>query len=574
MTTAFAALPAQVDCLVLGGGITGAGIARDAAMRGLRVLLIDSHDFASGTSHLTSKLIHGGLRYLEHGRFKMVMEGIVERDRLLNRLAPTLVRPLRFVIPFEKHQVPKWLLTVAGVQFYGLIEWFRGGRRSSYMLTSEIRRRYPLLRDAPFAAAFWDAQANDARLVLATLRTAQQEGATLCNYTTVESAEHTPQGWRLRLSGTGPDRSWIVHARTIVNATGPWSPETAEQLGLPAEKLMWVKGSHIVLRKPKRYGNDATIIRSVLNDRSLWCVPWQNRLLIGSTESIHKGDLRRVHPHPEEVDDLFESTRRYFPNAGLTRNDIISAFSGVRPIISQSIESENRMSREHRVDVDAARSLVTVLGGKLTTFRHMAEQTVDQVQTLMHRPRAGNQVRFKLRRDPLWPAITRSQAKAIVGECSPRTKSAVVPPHVLNHLAHHYGEDALAIVSECASEPRLAEPIDEGLPYTLAELKYLCRNEAVRHLTDLIKRRTPLYFLGGEALWKRLPAIAREVAPLLGWDARTIEDELHRANADRHADRAAFDPPKPMSLKLAHVGQPSVSQQESRSAAGSSISSS
>jgi len=562
MTTAFAALPAQVDCLVLGGGITGAGIARDAAMRGLRVLLVDSHDFASGTSHLTSKLIHGGLRYLEHGRFKMVMDAIVERDRLLNHLAPTLVKPLRFVIPFERHQVPKWLLTVAGVQFYGLIEWFRGGRRSTYMLNREIERRYPLLRSAPFAAAFWDAQANDARLVVSTLRTAQQAGATLCNYTAIESAEHTADSWRIRLSSADPDRSWVVHARTIVNATGPWSPETAEQLGLPASRLMWVKGSHIVLRKPKRYGSDATIIRSVLNDRSLWCVPWQNRLLVGSTESIHTGNLRHVHPHPEEVDDLLESTKRFFPAARLTRSDIVSAFAGVRPIISQSIDEENRMSREHRIDVDRERSLVSVLGGKLTTFRHMAEQTVDEVQTLLHRPRVGHQVRFRLRRDRLWPGLSKTQAKSVAAECARRAGQSGIAPEILDHLARYYGEDALAIASECAREIRLADPVCEGLPHTLAELKYLCRTEAVRHLTDLIKRRTPLYFLGDDQMWKRLPMIAREVAPLLGWDARRINDELHQAEVERLSDRAAFDPPQPVSLRLADIGQSSATPEK------------
>ncbi len=554
MTIGFASLPAQVDCLILGGGITGAGIARDAAMRGLRVLLIDSDDFASGTSHLTSKLIHGGLRYLEQGRFRLVMDAIVERDRLLNRIAPNLVTPLRFMIPFERHQVPKWLLTVAGVQFYGLIEWFRGGRRSSYMLAREIQRRYPLLRESPFAASFWDAQTNDARLVLATLRTAQTLGATLCNYTTVESAEHGQGGWRIRLNSMDPQRSWMVHARCVVNATGPWAPETGELFGTSPSELMWVKGSHIVVRKPRRYGNDAVIIRSVLNGRSLWVVPWQNRLLIGSTESLYAGDLRHVHPHPEEIDDLFESFRRSFPGAGIGRADIVSAFAGVRPIVTQDIESENRMSREHRVDVDTKRGLITTVGGKLTTFRRMAEQTVDEVHSVLGRPRIGNQIRFRLRRDPLWPGLSRAQVKSIASECARRTCPARVPGSVLDHLARHYGEDALGIADELARQPGRAEPVCEELPYTLAELKYLCRTEAVCRLVDVIKRRTPLYFLGDTGFWERLPTLANELAPVLGWDSSRVDNELHLAETLRWADRAAFDPPQPMSIRLADVG--------------------
>lgn len=162
--------PSDVDCLVLGGGITGAGVARDAAMRGLSTMLVDSHDFASGTSHVTSKLIHGGLRYLEHAQFRLVYEGLVERDRLLNQIAPNLVTPLRFVIPYESHQFAKWLCTIVGVQLYGLIERRRGGRRSLAMSASLLARLYPELIPHPFGVCFWDAQANDARLVISTVQ--------------------------------------------------------------------------------------------------------------------------------------------------------------------------------------------------------------------------------------------------------------------------------------------------------------------------------------------------------------------------------------------------------------------
>ncbi|MDO8630796.1 MAG: FAD-dependent oxidoreductase, partial [Phycisphaerales bacterium] len=285
-------MPGEVDCLVLGGGITGAGVARDAAMRGLRTVLVDSHDFASGTSHLTSKLIHGGLRYLEHCHFRLVAEGIVERDRLLNRMAPNLVAPLRFVIPFEGSRFPKWLLTVCGLQLYGLAEWLRSGRRSSPLLAAGMKRHYPALLPHPFGVNFWDAQTNDARLVMATVRTAYAAGAAVHNYTSVTDVARDKDGWNVRLRCELDDREWTLRARSIINATGPWSPMTARRLGVEPQELLWVKGSHLLLRRPPDFGRDAVIINSVRDRRALWIIPWETRLIVGSTESLYRGDLR------------------------------------------------------------------------------------------------------------------------------------------------------------------------------------------------------------------------------------------------------------------------------------------
>ena len=584
MISSSSPLPTDVDCLILGGGITGAGVARDAAVRGLRTLLVDSHDFASGTSHLTSKVIHGGLRYLEHGHIRLVMEGIVERDRLLNQLAPNLVTPLRFVIPFEGHRFPKWLLTVSGLQLYGAVEWYHGGRRSSPFFGGRLREEYPTLREHPFAVSFWDAQTNDARLVMATLRTAETEGATVRNYTSLRHVRFEEDGWTAELSPERDAAHYTVRARSVVNATGPWAPVTAQLLGGDPMPLMWLKGSHILLRRPAGFGNDAIVIRSVRDLRLLWVIPWETRLIVGTTESNYTGDLRDVRPQPDEIDDLFDSFARYFPRSGITRGDIRCAYAGVRPIVDQGGGSENSLSRKYEVVVDRPRRLITVNGGKLTTFRRMAEQTVDEVDGLLDRPDADPKLRQRLRNAPLWPGLSRTDAARWIAELSAASNGSDESGRIASHLVRLYGRDAAAILQEagrsaelgqplfddleCAVQPLSPaggsdEPTEEGgsgrvregpggsegrvrgfrnalLPYCLAELMYLCKSEQVCHLLDLVKRRTSIYFLaddGGQAV---LPRIVDRIAPVLGWDAERRASELSAVRDEFEADCRAL----------------------------------
>jgi len=602
--------PTEVDCLILGGGITGAGVARDAAMRGLRTLLVDSHDFASGTSHLTSKVIHGGLRYLEHGHFRLVMEGIVERDRLLNQLAPNLVTPLRFVIPFEGRRFPKWLLTLSGLQFYGALEWYHGGRRSGSCFGGRLREDYPTLREHPFAVSFWDAQTNDSRLVMATLRTAQTEGATICNYTSVADARFEHGAWTAdlftehsngyldtcvrfapavdemptvgankiatTLKGVVADarsravRLTTVRAKSIVNATGPWAPVTTQLLGGDPMPLLWIKGSHILLERPKGFGNDAIVIRSVRDLRLLWVIPWETRLIVGTTESKYAGDLRNVRPDADEIDDLFTSFTRYFPTSGLTRGDIRCAFAGVRPIIDQGGGSENSLSRKSEVVVDRDRRLITVNGGKLTMFRRMAEQAIDEVDRLLPRSTADADLRHRLRNAPLWPGLSRTDAARWIAELAnaggmakSRRAGTAMPAsdnasngfaaagRVVSHLVRLYGRDAAAILKEAGRSAELGEPLFADLPYCLAELVYLCKSEQVRHLLDLVKRRTSIYFLaddGGQAV---LPRIVDRIAPVLGWDAERTASELSAVREEFEADCRALG-------NRAPLGEPAV----------------
>lgn len=542
MTVIHQLLPREVDCLVLGGGITGAGVARDAAMRGWRVMLVDSHDFASGTSHLTSKLIHGGFRYLEHGHIRPVIEGVIERDRLLNHLAPNLVRPLRFVMPCKLSYFPKWLACIVSLQLYGFTEWWRSGRWSAGRFAPGLRKDCPLVRSHPFSISFWDAQTNDARLVMASLRSAACEGASIWNYMHVTDARFAGDVWTVSLRSKVRGLEWTLRAKMIVNATGPWSPMTAKVLGIKPMNLMWIKGTHILLNRPASFGDDAIVIRSIRDRRPLWAVPWENRLVVGSTESRFTDDPRLARPTADEIEDLFESMRNSFPKMRLRRSDITCAFAGVRPIVAQDAESENSLSRHHRVDVDDDNQLITLNGGKLTTFRLMAEQTMDAATRMLHYALPDRTLRRRLRHDPLWPMMSTAEASELTETLERRKALRRVPRDIITHVVNRYGSDAVEILSDATYRPRKLTRVIEDLPVTLSEIGYLCRNEKVCHLLDILKRRTSLYFLsrrGGMEHWQR---VVEHVAPILEWDARRCSTELDAVADECSADMQALQP--------------------------------
>lgn len=536
----------DVDCLILGGGITGAGIARDAAIRGLKTILVDSRDFASGTSHLTSKLIHGGLRYLPQGKFKLVIEGVTERDRLLNQIAPHLVRPLRFIVPYSWSKFVNWLTTAAGIHGYGFLEWWRSGRGCPPLFGPQLRRQFPYLRAHPFAVSYWDAQASDARLVISVLRSAECLDATILNYTTLDAARFADNRWHCQLSQENANHSIDVHARVVINATGPWSPDTAQKLGVPASELMWIKGSHLLLRRFPEFGPDAIVIRSVRDRRLLWVIPWETRLIVGTTESRYDGDLRNVRATSDEVDDLFQSFRRYFPSLNASTEDIVGTYAGVRPIVPQEGDKENRLSRRHEILVDGDRRLVTVNGGKLTTFRRMAEETIDAVESILRMETPSNheltppKVRQRLRNEIVWPGQDRPQIENLSRRLNEQFANRLQTSSI-NHLVRLYGSDAEAIVETMiGAEGSSKNSIDLQLPYTSEELAYLCREEHVVHLLDLLKRRTPLYFLG-KLDCKTIRRIAEIAATTLNWDSARVDRECELVEAEMEADRRSIE---------------------------------
>lgn len=535
-------IPHEVDCLVLGGGITGAGVAREAALRGLRVLLIDCEDFASGTSHLTSKLVHGGLRYLDQGYIRLAFQGVRERNRLVSTLAPHLVHPIRFLIPYDRRRSVNFLATAVGINAYDLMGAYQSVPRSRAMFEGAMRAVCPLLRPHPFGVAFWDAQTHDARLVMAVLRTAERHGGLIRNYTALSSAEFRDGVWTLGLRCSDTGAALQVRARCVVNATGPWAPRTAELLGQPAAPMRWIKGAHILLRRPADYGDCAVVIRSVRDGRPLWVVPWEARLMVGSTESAYDGDLRRVRADAQDVQDLFESFAAYFPQAALTRADIRMTFAGVRPIIDQAARDANHMSREHRVEVDAGRALITVMGGKLTTFRLMAESAVDAAFGVIGAAETVGGAR-RARREPLWPAALNGDGAAMAVQPGMAGPSSDLQPSASSSSSMRwlmlYGRDGEALAAS-AGWGEEGEALFGPLPYTLAELRYLVRSEHVHGLLDLLKRRTAVYFLADDLDAGVLGRLCRVLATETGWDAARQQREIADVLAERAADLAAL----------------------------------
>ena len=370
--------PAPVDLLIVGGGINGVGIARDAAGRGLKVLLCEQHDLAQHTSSASSKLVHGGLRYLEQYEFRLVRESLAEREVLL-RAAPHIVHPMRFVMPHVPELRPAWMIR-AGLFLY---DWL--ARRDTLPASQAIN-----LRAAPYNSGlkpglaqgfiYSDCWVDDARMVIANARAAAALGATILTRTTCAAAERVESGWRVTLQ-TQSAAPWQVNSRALVNVTGPWAKQFLNKnKGLQTTfGLKLVRGSHIVV--PRLYvGNHAFILQ---NDdrRVVFVYPYEGHTLIGTTDVEHTGDPGECAPSDAEIDYLCRAANRYFMRA-VTPADVLWRYSGIRPLFDDGAKNVSKITRDYtlRVDGDAHTApALSVFGGKITTYRRLAEQALEKL---------------------------------------------------------------------------------------------------------------------------------------------------------------------------------------------------
>lgn len=361
------------DVLVIGGGIVGSGIARDAAMRGLRTALIEQHDFAFGTSGRSSRLLHGGLRYLEQGRVGLVREASVEK-KILAHIAPHLARPLGFVFPsYRGEGRPMWQLKI-GVKLYDLLCSGQNFEPSQGFSASETTARLPGLNTEKLAGSvrYFDALTNDARLVIDTLRSAAHHGATLLNYTHFQESARAGDGWECSVIDWPTNQTCTVRARTIVNATGPW----AEKVPHSAVRLRLTKGVHLVIERARLNFPDAVVITE--GKRILFVIPWGERVILGTTDTDFQGAPESVAVAPDDVAYVLKTVNRFFPKLALSTNDIVSSWAGLRPLIASPDGSPSDISRGHQIHSPEP-DWWDVSGGKLTTYRLMAEQTVDRI---------------------------------------------------------------------------------------------------------------------------------------------------------------------------------------------------
>jgi len=405
-----------LDVLVVGGGIVGAGIARDSAMRGLRTGLIEQCDFAFGTSSRSARMLHGGLRYLAQGNIGLVRQASLEK-LVIRRIAPHLAAPLPFIFPtYRGTPWPKWKLRI-GVKLYDLLCNRQNFDRSEHLSSDRIKSLLPGINPDRLngGVRYFDGVTNDARLVIDTLRSAFHHGAILLNNARLEEACRYKGEWRCRICDTHQTRHFNIRSRCVVNAAGPW----ADKLPRSRIKIRGTKGVHVVVRRSRFSIPEAVMMTE--EKRVVWAIPWGEMVYIGTTDTDYRGNLETVCTDPEDIDYILSVVNTYFPGMKVTEADIVSTWAGVRPLIAETGGRPSEVSRSHQI-VISPNGWLDAAGGKLTTYRLMAEESVNKLGRFLKRP--------------LEPCRTHREALLESGDIQPF--SGVIPPPVSPEAVRHY----------------------------------------------------------------------------------------------------------------------------------------
>lgn len=482
------------DMIIVGGGATGVGVAIDAAARGYDVLLLEQSDFGKGTSSRSTKLAHGGVRYLEQGNIGLVMEALKERGLLLQN-APHLVRDLAFVVPnYDWWEAPFYGV---GLKLYQLLAGKYGFGTSRILSKEETLEHLPTLKTEGLrgGAVYYDGQFDDARLLIHMALTAVEQGATLLNYVEVTGLTKDDQGFVNAITAhdaeTGKELS--ASAKVVVNATGAFT-DAIRQKAEPAAEPMIVpsQGIHLVFDASFLQGNSAILVPHTSDGRVLFAIPWHGHTLVGTTDTpVSVATLEPV-AMEQEIEFVLATAGQYMTKAP-TRGDVLSVFAGIRPLVrAPGATNTAALARDHVIHIDRS-GLVSICGGKWTTYRHMAEDCVDQAATLAQLPEK--------------PCVT----------------------HHLNIHGFHnaaqqfgalavYGSDAYEIRKLMEADPHLGDSLHPKLPYVRAEVIWAVRNEMARTVEDILARRTRALFLNARAALEMAPAVADLMVAELGWD--------------------------------------------------------
>jgi glycerol-3-phosphate dehydrogenase len=536
------------DVCIIGAGINGCGIARDASMRGLRVLLLDKGDISSGTTAWSTRLIHGGLRYLEHGELGLVRESLRERETLLRRVAPHLVRPLPVLVPLYAGRRRGALTIRTGLLAYDLLSMDKSLPRHRMLTTSEALARAPGLDASSLngAALFYDAQVEYAeRLALENALAARLHGATILTYARVERllvVDGAARGVEFTdlLGGSTHE----ARASLVLNVAGPWVDEVLDGAGASGERLTGAtgeklsvaagekliggtKGSHIVVRPFRGAPHAAVYAEAVEDGRPFFVIPWDDKFLIGTTDERYEGDLNHIEADTREIEYLVRETNRALPPAQLTRDDVLYTYSGVRPLAYAGARAEAAVTRRHFVRPSRVlRGLFSVVGGKLTTYRSLAEEAVDLLFRQLGRTPP-----------PCTTATTRLPGAAFDDFDALRERFNVQSPlpKVSNaRLLKIYGGRATDVLRLALGDTELARPISDETGSIGAEVVYAFREELAETLVDCLMRRT-MTGLNGEVGLDAVERAARLARKFLGWtDERALcEVENYRRYVER-----------------------------------------
>jgi glycerol-3-phosphate dehydrogenase len=482
------------DIVVIGGGATGVGIAVDAASRGYDVLLLEQHDFGKGTSSRSTKLVHGGVRYLEQGNIALVMEALKERG-LLRQNAPHLVSNLAFVVPnYDWWEAPFYGL---GLKIYNALAGKYGFGSSEILTREETLARLPTIKTDGLrgGVVYYDGQFDDTRLLINLVGTAADQGATLINYARVIELTKAPDGFIDGVVATDQEtgQQWTIAARVVVNATGAFS-DSIRRLAEPdvSSLIAPSQGIHLVFHRSFLPTESAIMVPHTSDGRVMFAIPWHDHTLVGTTDTPISTPTLEPQALPEEIEFILETAGRYLLKAP-TRDDVLSVFVGIRPLVKSSDgKLTAALSRDHTIHFDAS-GLLTTTGGKWTTYRNMAEHAVDQ---------AADFARLTER-----PCVTRTLN--IHGFHSNADRFGGLSM---------YGSDALEIQDLMRTTPSWAAPLHSQLPYTGAEVVWAARHEMARTVEDVLARRTRALFLNARAAEAMAPEVARLMGGELGWD--------------------------------------------------------
>jgi glycerol-3-phosphate dehydrogenase len=547
-----------LDVLVIGGGITGAGAALDAASRGLRVGLVEARDLASGTSSRSSKLIHGGLRYLEQGDFKLVREALRERDLLVSRLAPHLVRPVPFLYPLYKKVVERPYVG-AGLVLYDAMEGVkRPVPHHRHLSTRGALRRAPALRPDRLAGAmtYYDAQVDDARYTITVARTAARHGARVLTRASAVSLLRDGSrvtGAVVRDEETG--RAFDVHAARVIVCAGVWSDLVHSASGVRAGyQVRMSKGVHLVMPRSAIEADTGMIVRT--SKSVLFFIPWDTRWIVGTTDTEWSGDRDEPAATVEDVDYILREANRVLARP-LTRADVLAVYAGLRPLVAEPpAESRagsgekptTKLSREHVVDTPLP-GLASIAGGKFTTYRLMARDVVDAaVADLPEPPPPSVTGQLPLLGADGLPAVRASAARL--------ASDYDVPPAVTAHLIARYGSLATEVLDLIRGDKTLGRPLVEGHPYLRAEVAYAVTHEGALHAEDVLARRVRLLIESSDAGLAAAPEVTVIMAGLLGWNRKRRAAELRRYQDYATANAAALRAPAPQLEPSAAVAVP------------------
>ncbi|MFT7518198.1 MAG: glycerol-3-phosphate dehydrogenase [Kiritimatiellia bacterium] len=539
-------LTGEFDVLIVGGGINGAGIARDAARRGLRVALIEMQDLAFGTSSRSSKLVHGGLRYLEQLEFSLVFEAVSER-RILLDIAPHLVNPLGFLLPIFDGSRTSLTKMRAGMWLYDGLSLFRSPKRHRTLGAAEVAEVEPTLRSEGLHGAplYYDCSTDDARLTLESGLDAANLGAVIGTWVKCVDFVIDERG---KISGatvecqlTGERRA--LRAAAVINATGPWTDKVvAMHKALSKPLLRPTKGVHIVVKKERLPVNHAVVCFHPEDGRVLFAIPWGDRTYVGTTDTDFEGDPADVCADASDVQYLLDASNAYFPGQDLVADDVIATWAGLRPLMAPVSQSgtevdESSVSREHQI-VLGKNGLITIAGGKLTTFRKMSEEVVDTAVRML---RLTGRVQAPLSpgntdREPLpgavgWPADDNHErvAASVKDVAGDELSEATC-----RLLTDTYGMRAMEIARRVRANPELGQPLIQGRPEVVAQVVWAVEEELACTINDVLVRRTQIFYRDEDQGLSAVSTVSEIMAQALSWS-----DSTRRQREQAYRDRVA-----------------------------------